>query len=108
MALYQGELLYIVDDQDEVEAVTMPNPTVFDLEAETLSIVDYAVPNIVHPITLDALKLRIKSSTRKKALSVARYEQAMFQRVRSLTNWYWAMNSISNTFQFNKNKEKCS
>lgn len=98
LALYQGELLYIVDDQDEVEAVTMPNPTVFDLEAETLSIVDYAVPNIVHPITLDALKLRIKSSTRKKALSVARYEQAMFQRVRSLTNWYWAMNSISNTF----------
>lgn len=66
LALYQGELLYIVDDQDEVEAVTMPNPTVFDLEAETLSIVDYAVPNIVHPITLDALKLRIKSSTRKR------------------------------------------
>ena len=66
LVLYQGELMYIVDSQDEVEAITMPNPTVFDLEAETLSIVDYAVPNIVHPITLDGLKLRIKSSTGKR------------------------------------------
>ena len=90
--------MYIVESQEEIEATTMPNPTVFDLEAETLSIVDYAVPNIVHPITLDAMKRRIKSSTTKKSLNVARYERAMFQRVRSLTNWYWAMNSISNTF----------
>ena len=80
--------MYIVESQEEIEATTMPNPTVFDLEAETLSIVDYAVPNIVHPITLDAMKRRIKSSTTKKSLNVARYERAMFQRVRSLTNWY--------------------
>jgi hypothetical protein len=90
--------MYIVEYPDEVESVRLPDPTVFDLEAETLSIVDYAVPNIVHPISLDAFKLRIEASTKKKNLNVAHYKQALFQRVRSLTNWYWAMNSISNTF----------
>ena len=82
LVLYQGELLYIVEYPDEVSgpnAVVMPNPTVFDLEAETLSIVDYAVPNIVHPVTAESLRLRIKSGTTKKSLNVARYEQAMFQ-----------------------------
>ena len=98
LVLYQGELLYIVEYPEDVSATVMPNPTVFDLEAETLSIVDYAVPNIVHPVTAESLELRIKSSTTKKSINVARYERAMFQRVRSLTNWYWAMNSISNTF----------
>ena len=82
LVLYQGELLYVVEYPDEVSgpnAVVMPNPTVFDLEAETLSIVDYAVPNIVHPVTAESLRLRIKSGTTKKSLNVARYEQAMFQ-----------------------------
>lgn len=98
LVLFQGEILYIVDYPDDAKNVKLPNPTVFDLEAETLSIVDYAVPNIVHPTTQESLKLRIESSTTKKKISVAYYEHSMFQRVRSLTNWYWAMNSISNTF----------
>ena len=98
LVLYQGEILYIVEYPDEAKSIEMPDPTVFDLEAETLSIVDYAVPNIVHPITMESLKSRISSSAGKKNINVAHYKLAMFQRVRSLTNWYWAMNSISNTF----------
>ena len=98
LVLFQGELLYVVEYPDEAKSVEMPNPTVFDLEAETLSIIDYAVPNIVHPITRESLRLRVQSSTTKKNINLAHYKKAMFQRVRSLTNWYWAMNSISNTF----------
>lgn len=48
LLLFQGELLYVVEYPDEAGSIEMPNPTVFDLEAETLSIIDYAVPNIVH------------------------------------------------------------
>eukprot|EP00889_Picochlorum_renovo_P002631 jgi/Picre1/29661/NNA_005044.t1 len=44
------------------------------------------------------VKIAVESSTTKKKINVAYYEHSMFQRVRSLTNWYWAMNSISNTF----------
>lgn len=98
LVLYQGELLYIVEYPEDKKSVEMPDPTVFDLEAETLSIVDYAVPNIVHTITFESLRSRIQSSTSQRSINLAHYQKAMFQRVRSLTNWYWAMNSISNTF----------
>jgi len=76
----------------------LPNPNVFDLEAETLSIVDYAVPNTVHPVTREGFMMRVSSSAEKGEIRKAHYEVAMFQRVRSLSNWYWAMNSVSNTF----------
>ena len=98
LVLYQGEILYVVEYPDEMKEVELPDPAVFDLEAETLSVVDYAVSNIVHPVTREGLKMRLRQTNTENSISLAHYEQSMFQRIRSLTNWYWAMNSVSNTY----------
>ena len=87
----------MVEYPDEIKKLNLPEPAVFDLEAETLSVVDYAVPNIVHPVTKEALIMRINGNIGEE-INVVNYEKAMFQRIRSLTNWYWAMNSLSNTY----------
>lgn len=94
--------MFIVPDSKVGSPIKLPDPMVFETDTETLSVHDFSVPAVLKVIGETELLQRISTgvadgdSPELRRLLVFHRERAMFQRIRSFTNWYWLVNSVSN------------
>ena len=104
LVLYQAQLMYIIPDSKVGMPIKLPDPMVFETDTETLSVHDYSLPNMLKVIGETEALQRISTgvadgdSPELRRLLIFRRKHAMFQRIRSFTNWYWLMNSVSNAY----------
>lgn len=100
IVLFQARLFYILPDNQSKDSFIMPNPAVFDTDTATMSLDEYSTVEVLNIITRSELIARIEAANGKEnpTLKVSRHKLGVFQRIRSFTNWYWMLNSASNTY----------